>query len=140
MERAEETIMGPTETKAKRVDILGGLSWEALKQVVRKDDIDRSSDKYDRGNKRDIMYKYQNNRDEYRKPSREGFRFKSERSMIPKFKRRFQPKEQLQAASKENSKYGPGKGRRKVIRKQVNSMAESHVLNAGVIIINLIVL
>ena len=50
LERAEETIMGPTETKAKRVDILGGLSWEALKQVVRKDDIDRSSDKHDRDN------------------------------------------------------------------------------------------
>ena len=50
LERAEETIMGPTETKAKRVDIMGGLSWEALKQVVRKDDIDRSSDKHDRDN------------------------------------------------------------------------------------------
>jgi len=50
LERAEETIMGPTETKAKRVDIMGRLSWEALKQVVRKDDIDRSSDKHDRDN------------------------------------------------------------------------------------------
>ena len=106
MERAEDTIMGPTETKAKRVDILGGLSWEALKQVVRKDGIDRSSDKYDRDNKRDIMYKDRNNIDEYRKPSREGFRFKSERSMIPKF-----------IVREENSKYGPGKGEKKGYKK-----------------------
>ena len=34
--------------RARREDILGGLSWEALKQVVKKDDIDRTSDKYDK--------------------------------------------------------------------------------------------
>ena len=109
--------MGPTETKARREDILGGLSWEVLKQVVRKDDIDRSSDKHDRDNKRDIMYRDRNNTDEYHKPSREGFRFKSERSMILKFKRRFQPKEQLQVAREENSKYGPGQGEKKGYKK-----------------------
>jgi len=60
--------------------------------------------------------------------------------MIPKFKRRFQPKEQLQVAREENSKYGPGQGEKKGYKKTINSMAESHVSNAEIIIINLIVL
>ena len=54
--------------RARREDIMGGLSWEALKQVVRKDDIDRSSDKYERYQRKDI-HKDRDEKDVYHRPS-----------------------------------------------------------------------
>ena len=82
--------------RARMEDILGVLSWEALKQVARKDNIDRSSDKNDkdqkRTNKRDT-YRDRSGKDEYRKSLYERFKLKSGRLLIPKFKRRFQPKD-----------------------------------------------